>query len=191
MMTYNYLDIDVELEKAENARLAGKEGWARVCARRAAGIIARDFLVRQGVRLRSTSVYAALQALAEFPGLDQDLRIAALHLITPVNVAFTLPMEADLIADARKLIGGLVSDIPRITMYGTTWCGDCRRARLLFDQHKIPYRFVDIDKDEKAARYVEGLNNGCRSVPTIVWADGSMLVEPSNDALAKKLGIEL
>jgi mycoredoxin len=61
----------------------------------------------------------------------------------------------------------------------------------LFDQHSIPYRWVDIDKDEKAAKYVESLNHGSRSVPTIVWPDGSLLTEPSGDELAKKLGIEL
>jgi mycoredoxin len=61
----------------------------------------------------------------------------------------------------------------------------------LFDQHHIPYRWVDIDKDEKAAKYVESLNHGNRSVPTIVWPDGSSLTEPSSEELAEKLGIEL
>ena len=84
-----------------------------------------------------------------------------------------------------------MSDTPEITFYGTTWCGDCRRARLVFDRHSIPYRWVDIDRDEKAARHVESLNRGNRSVPTIIWPDGSMLVEPSNDILAQKLGIEI
>jgi glutaredoxin-like protein len=84
-----------------------------------------------------------------------------------------------------------LSDTPEITMYGTSWCGDCRRARLLLDQHNIPYHWVDIDRDEKAANYVESLNHGLRSVPTIVWADGSRLVEPSNGTLAQKLGFEL
>jgi len=80
---------------------------------------------------------------------------------------------------------------PEIILYGTTWCGSSRRARLFFDQHHLPYRWVDIDNDEKAALYVESLNHGNRSVPTIVWPDGSMLVEPSNESLARKLGVEL
>jgi mycoredoxin len=61
----------------------------------------------------------------------------------------------------------------------------------LFDQHHIPNLWVDIDKDEQAARYVESLNHGNRSVPTIVWPDGSSLTEPSSDALSEKLGIEV
>jgi glutaredoxin-like protein len=78
-----------------------------------------------------------------------------------------------------------------ITLYGNTWCGSSRRARQLFDQHHIPYCWVDIDKDEAAAKYVESLNQGNRSVPTIVWPDGSILVEPTNEALAKKLGVKV
>jgi hypothetical protein len=106
-MAPNNLEIEAELENAERARLAGNEGRARVCARRAAGIAARDFLTRRGLRLRNTSAYAALQVLAEFPSLPPDLRLAAIHLTTVVTGAFTLPVEVDLISDARKLIGGL------------------------------------------------------------------------------------
>ena len=82
-----------------------------------------------------------------------------------------------------------MSDAPEITLYGNTWCGGSRRARLLLDRNGIPYRWIDIDLDEGAAKCVESLNHGYRSVPTIVWADGSMLVEPSEEELAKKLGV--
>jgi mycoredoxin len=185
------INIEAELENAERARLAGNEGMARVCARRAAGTAALLFLTRQGVRLRDTSSYKALLALLEFPGLAPDLRMVALHLTARVTQAFTLPVDADLIADARKLIGGLeMNAAPEITIYGTSWCGGSRRARLLFEQYQIPFRWVDIEADEKAARYVESLADGNRSVPTIVWPDGSFLVEPSSQALAKKLGVD-
>jgi hypothetical protein len=100
-------EITAELEKAEIARRAGNEGRARVCARRAAGLAARTFLFRHHVRMRDKSAYAALQTLVEFPGLSPDLQIAAQHLTTRLTAAFTLPVEADLIDDARKLIGGL------------------------------------------------------------------------------------
>jgi len=106
-MIQSNLDIKAELENAERARLAGNEGRARVCARRAAGIAARNFLALHALRLRDRSAYTALQALAEFPGLDPYLRIATLHLVTRLTDEFTLPVDADLIADARKLIGGL------------------------------------------------------------------------------------
>jgi len=76
----------------------------------------------------------------------------------------------------------------QIIVYGTRWCGDCRRARATLDKHHIPYRWIDIDKDAEAARFVEKANRGFRSVPTIIWPDGSMLVEPSEGELALKLG---
>ena len=84
-----------------------------------------------------------------------------------------------------------MNNSPEIMLYGTSWCGGSRRARLFFDEHHITYCWVDIDKDEQAARLVEGINHGNRSVPTIVWPDGSSLTEPSTDALARKLGIDL
>ena len=74
-----------------------------------------------------------------------------------------------------------------LIIYGTTWCGDCRRARSLLDRFQVPYRWVDVDRDVEAARLVEKLNRGFRSVPTLVWPDGTMLVEPSNAELLKKL----
>jgi mycoredoxin len=84
-----------------------------------------------------------------------------------------------------------MNDTTEIILYGTTWCGGSRRARRLFDEHQIPYRWVDIDRDEQAAKTVESLNRGYRSVPTIIWPDGSMLVEPTSTELAQKLGIPL
>jgi hypothetical protein len=99
--------METELENAERSRLAGNEGRARVCARRAAGIAARDFLTRHGVRSHDTSAYAALRALAEFHGLAPDLQSAVAHLTTRVTKEFNLPMDADLIVEAQKLIGGL------------------------------------------------------------------------------------
>lgn len=92
-----------ELAAAALARAAGNEGRARVCARRAAGMAARDFLTRNRVRPRPASAYDALIALAQHPGLAPDLRAAASLLTLRVNEAFALPVAADPIAEARKL----------------------------------------------------------------------------------------
>jgi mycoredoxin len=72
-------------------------------------------------------------------------------------------------------------------MYGTTWCGDCRRARRVFDQHQAAYEYVDIEQDDQARAYVEQVNRGYQSVPTILFPDGSVLVEPSAAVLSAKL----
>ena len=74
-----------------------------------------------------------------------------------------------------------------ITVYGTTWCGDCRRALRVLDQHHASYNYVDIEHDDAARSYVEQVNRGFRSVPTILFPDGSVLVEPSTSTLAQKL----
>lgn len=76
-----------------------------------------------------------------------------------------------------------------IIMYGTVWCGDTRRARRFLDANNIQYKWIDIDVDMQARKYVETVNRGYRSVPTIIFPDGSILVEPSNSQLAEKLGI--
>ncbi|MEM5776561.1 MAG: glutaredoxin domain-containing protein [Anaerolineaceae bacterium] len=75
----------------------------------------------------------------------------------------------------------------QIVVYATAWCPDCSRARRLLDEMKIQYQFVDIDKDPKGKEYVMSVNRGNRSVPTIVFPDGSILVEPSNSVLSQKL----
>jgi mycoredoxin len=79
----------------------------------------------------------------------------------------------------------------KIVLYGTSWCGGTRRCRLLLDRHGIPYQWVDIDQDEQAGKLVESLNHGFRSIPTVVWPDGSKLTEPTEEELAKKLGVAL
>lgn len=76
-----------------------------------------------------------------------------------------------------------------IVLYGTSWCGDTRRARAVFDQNKIAYVWIDIDQDRAAAEFVQKTNHGFRSVPTIVFPDGTILVEPSTSELRQKLGL--
>jgi mycoredoxin len=82
-----------------------------------------------------------------------------------------------------------MSEKEMIILYGTTWCGGSRRSRLLLDRLGIPYQWVDIDQDENAGKLLESLNRGHRSVPTLVWPDGSHLTEPTEAELVKKLGV--
>jgi len=74
----------------------------------------------------------------------------------------------------------------RIKMFATRWCGDCRMAKRWFDVHGIPYDYINIEEDDNAAAYVVRVNRGMQSVPTIVFPDGSILVEPSARQLAAK-----
>ena len=56
----------------------------------------------------------------------------------------------------------------RIIMYGTTWCGDCVRAKAVFENFQIDYDFVNIEEDEMAAQKVMEINNGKKVVPTLI-----------------------
>jgi len=72
-------------------------------------------------------------------------------------------------------------------MYGASWCPDVRRSRALLDRAGVPYRYLDIDQDKAAAKQVRKLQRGRRRTPTIVWPDGSYLVEPSDEQLSCRL----
>jgi mycoredoxin len=77
----------------------------------------------------------------------------------------------------------------KIKMYVTTWCGDCRFAKRWFDAHSIPYEAINIETNEKAAELVMRVNGGKQSVPTIIFPDGSVLVEPGPRELAAKFSL--
>lgn len=102
-------EIEAEFEKAEQARALKNEGQARVCARRAAGIAIREYLTRRRIRPPSTSAYDLLNLLKDDPRLSPDLRRIADHLTLRVTEEFKLPVNADLVAEARKFCEELLS----------------------------------------------------------------------------------
>ncbi len=77
-----------------------------------------------------------------------------------------------------------------ITMYGTGWCADCKRAKQFFGEQRVHYEFVDVDANPQGRAVVQSHNEGKDVIPTILFEDGSVLVEPSNAELAAKLGLQ-
>jgi glutaredoxin-like protein len=75
-------------------------------------------------------------------------------------------------------------------VHGASWCPDARRSKRFLDRLGVDYVWKDIDRDEQAAAFVRQINNGQIIVPTILFPDGSTLVEPSDEELGRKLGIE-
>jgi mycoredoxin len=71
----------------------------------------------------------------------------------------------------------------QIVMYSTAWCPDCRRAKFFMKRKNIPFLEVDVNEDKTAEAFVKEQNNGNRSVPTIIFPDGSKMVEPSEQEL--------
>lgn len=103
-------DLKVEFERAAQARIQKNEGQMRVCARRAAGIAIREYLTRQGNRPPNLSAYDLLNLIKEDTTLSPALRLIADHLTVRVTEEFKLPVDADLMAEARTLCQALLPD---------------------------------------------------------------------------------
>ncbi|GAB3155752.1 mycoredoxin [Amycolatopsis stemonae] len=74
-----------------------------------------------------------------------------------------------------------------LTVYGASWCPDVKRSRALLDREGVEYSYVDVEADAAAEARVRELQDGERRIPTIVFADGTVLVEPSDDELSERL----
>ena len=73
-----------------------------------------------------------------------------------------------------------------LTIYTTSWCGFCHRLKTALKANGISYDEVDIEQDVAAAEFVGSVNGGNRTVPTVKFADGSTLTNPSpGDVKAK------
>ena len=77
----------------------------------------------------------------------------------------------------------------RLKVYTTQRCGDCMMAKAVLDRAGVDYEEIDIDRDPEAAATVVAINGGYRTVPTLLLADGRVLVEPSRRALLSALGL--
>ena len=74
-----------------------------------------------------------------------------------------------------------------ITMYGAEWCGDCHRSKKFLDSNNVAYNYIDVEADASASDKVIEINGGQRSIPVIIFEDGTHLTEPSDAALKAKL----
>lgn len=100
--------LNNEFQRAEQARAKNNEGQARVCARRAAGIAIREYLTRNGTPPRTASAYDLLNLIKDDPLLSPDMKLIAEHLTLRVTEEFKLPVDADLVAEARTLCDELL-----------------------------------------------------------------------------------
>ncbi len=74
-----------------------------------------------------------------------------------------------------------------IIIFGADWCGDCRRAKRVFGELQVPYRWVDLEADPTAADVARDIS-GRTNIPVIAYPDGSHQVEPSDADMRMKLG---
>ena len=74
-----------------------------------------------------------------------------------------------------------------VTMYNTSWCGYCFRLKKVLKAEGISFKEVDIEADPSAAEFVASVNGGNQTVPTVKFADGSTLTNPSGTEVRAKL----
>ena len=77
-----------------------------------------------------------------------------------------------------------------IKLYGTNWCSDCKRSKKFLGEQRVAYEYVNIEEDLEGQAYVQRVQNGGMTIPTLLFGDGSLLIEPTNAELAAKLGLE-
>ncbi|MGA2285101.1 MAG: glutaredoxin domain-containing protein [Dehalococcoidia bacterium] len=77
-----------------------------------------------------------------------------------------------------------------LKVYGALWCPDCRRTLRFLKERQIQFDFVDLEEHPEEKAVVRRRNAGMEVIPTLIFGDGTFLAEPSNEALARKLGVE-
>jgi thioredoxin reductase (NADPH) len=78
-----------------------------------------------------------------------------------------------------------------LKVYGAPWCPHCKRVKRFFAAHRVPYENVDIDEHPEAIETIKELQGGGQIIPTVVYADGTHEVNPSDEALARRIGLSL
>lgn len=77
-----------------------------------------------------------------------------------------------------------------LKIYTTSWCGDCKRSKAWLNAHEIIFEEIDVEKDKKAMEYIQKINAGLKSVPVLIFEDGTILIEPTSQQLSEKLKIK-
>jgi thioredoxin reductase (NADPH) len=83
------------------------------------------------------------------------------------------------------------ADTATVTVYGAPWCPHCKRVKKFFAAHRVRYDNVDIDEHPEAIDRLKELQDGGQIIPTVVYGDGTHEVNPTDEALAKRVGLTL
>src|SRR5579862_4801646 len=83
------------------------------------------------------------------------------------------------------------SDAATLTVFGAPWCPHCKRVKKFLSAHRIPYENIDVDDHPEAIERIKELQGGGQIIPTVVYSDGTHEVNPSDEALARRIGLTL
>lgn len=85
----------------------------------------------------------------------------------------------------------MTSTAGSITVYGAPWCPHCKRVKKFLAGHRVPYENIDVDDNPDAVEVLKGVQGGGQIIPTVVYGDGTHEVNPTDEALARRIGLTL
>jgi thioredoxin reductase (NADPH) len=148
--------------------------WCPDCQR------AKSFLKEHGIDYEYRDTELDESAVETVERLNDGKRIIPTFEI--LGHSYTNPDNATL----ASVLG--INPAGRVIMYGADWCPDCRRAKSFLNDSHINCQFIEIDKHEWATQMVESINNGKRTIPTIL-IDDTPYRNPDNATLRDALHI--
>ncbi len=80
---------------------------------------------------------------------------------------------------------------PNLTVYSAPWCPHCKRVKKFLAAHRVPYDVVDLEENPEGIDSLQALQDGGQIIPTVVYADGTHDVNPSDETLASRIGLTL
>ncbi len=101
-----------EFEHALSARANGNEGMARVCARRAVGILIGEYLTRREITNQGASIYDRFSIFNALPDIDAQTKELVSHFLLTVDTTHSLPDNIDLLSEAQWLERSSLPDNP-------------------------------------------------------------------------------
>ena len=120
-----------------------------------------------------------------------------MHFLLDFLSVVVVPLSGPQVAVDQEVCAMTVTETVTVTeenqvnIYGALWCPDCQRSKQFLTEQRVPFVWHDVEADAAAGEYVRQVNDGKNFIPTIVFADRSVLVEPTNFQLATKLGLDL
>jgi thioredoxin reductase (NADPH) len=123
---------------------------------------------------------------------------AAIASINAVGLDYYLmkpwdPPEQTLYPVLDDLLSDWLATVPLpydgIRVAGTLWSPSCHRVKDFLARNRIPYQWLDVEKDQDAKDLVESTHSNHTGLPVVYFPDGEVLVEPANRALAEKCGL--
>ena len=142
--------------------------WCPDCRR------AKSFLDGNGIEYEYRDTELDESAVEIVERLNNGKRVIPTFEI--LGQTFTNPDNATL----ASVLG--VNPVGRVVMYGADWCPDCRRAKSFLHDNHIRFQYIEVDKLEWAVGVVEAINNGKRTIPTIL-IDDKPYTNPDNPTL--------